>query len=104
MQQPKSYAATLILSFFLGGLGIHRFYTGYVGIGIIQLLTAGGCGIWTLVDFVNICFNNYKDSDNQELEGYNKTLGLAFFFIWAAFLILGILGYIFCIFLITLQG
>ena len=41
----KSYTAALLLSFFLGGFGIHRFYTGYIGLGILQLITAGGCGI-----------------------------------------------------------
>ena len=40
----KSYVVTLLLSFFLGFLGIHRFYTGYIVIGIVQLLTLGGCG------------------------------------------------------------
>lgn len=43
-----------ILCFFLGGLGIHRFYLGYTTVGLIQLFTAGGCGIWALIDFVRI--------------------------------------------------
>ena len=43
-----------LLCFFLGGLGIHRFYLGYTTIGIIQLLTGGGCGIWVLIDFIRI--------------------------------------------------
>ncbi len=93
MQQPKSYTATLLLSFFLGGLGIHRFYTGYIGIGILQLLTGGGCGIWTLIDFVSICFNNYKDANDQDLGGYNATLGKTFFFIWIALIVFGIIIY-----------
>lgn len=42
------------LCFFLGGLGIHRFYLGYPGIGILYLLTAGLCGIGVLVDFIMI--------------------------------------------------
>lgn len=91
MNQQKSYTATLLLSFFLGGLGIHRFYTGYIGLGILQLITLGGCGIWALIDFISICFNNYKSADGQELGEYNKTLGLTFFYIWVALLILGLL-------------
>jgi TM2 domain-containing membrane protein YozV len=43
-----------ILCFFLGYLGIHRFYLGYTTIGILQLITAGGCGIWALIDLFRI--------------------------------------------------
>ncbi len=91
MEQRKSYTATLLLSFFLGGFGIHRFYTGYIGLGILQLITLGGCGIWALIDFVRICFNNFKDADGQELADYNRTLGLTFFYAWIVLLILSIL-------------
>lgn len=91
MQQQRSYVVTLLLSFFLGGLGIHRFYTGYIGLGILQLLTFGGCGIWALIDFIRIFFNNFKDADGQELCEYNKTLGLAFFYVWIAIVILSII-------------
>jgi TM2 domain-containing membrane protein YozV len=50
----RSQLVAALLCFFLGGLGIHRFYLGYSTIGIIQLLTAGGCGIWVLIDFIRI--------------------------------------------------
>jgi len=43
-----------ILCFFLGYLGIHRFYLGYTTVGILQLLTVGGCGIWVIIDLVRI--------------------------------------------------
>jgi uncharacterized protein YceK len=43
-----------ILCFFLGALGIHRFYLGYTTIGILQLITLGGCGIWVLIDLIRI--------------------------------------------------
>lgn len=91
MQPQKNYTATLLLSFFLGGLGIHRFYTGYIGLGILQLITFGGCGLWALVDFISICFNNYKDADGQELAEYNKTLGQAFFYIWLALVVISVI-------------
>lgn len=91
MEQRKSYTATLLLSFFLGGFGIHRFYTGYIGLGILQLITFGGCGIWALIDFVRICFNNFKAADGQELADYNKTLGLTFFYVWLALAVIGTL-------------
>lgn len=86
----KSYTATLLLAFFLGGFGIHRFYTGYIGIGIIQLITAGGCGIWTLIDFINLCFGNFKDADGNLLADYNPALGRTLFWVWIALIVLGV--------------
>ena len=56
--QGKSQLAAALLCFFLGGLGIHRFYLGYVGIGLIQLFTAGGFWIWSFVDFIRICIGD----------------------------------------------
>lgn len=87
----KSYTAALLLSFFLGGFGIHRFYTGYIGLGILQLLTAGGCGIWALIDFVSICFGKYKDAQGNELADYNPQLGKIMFGVWIALFILGVI-------------
>lgn len=51
---PKSKLVTLLLAFFLGGLGVHRFYLGYTLIGALMLVTLGGCGIWALIDFILI--------------------------------------------------
>ena len=50
----KEWLVTLLLCFFLGYLGVHRFYTGHTGIGIAQILTFGGCGIWWFIDFILI--------------------------------------------------
>jgi len=44
--EKKQYMVALLLSVFLGGLGIDRFYLGYTVLGIVKLVTAGGCGIW----------------------------------------------------------
>lgn len=72
----KSYVVTLLLSYFLGFLGAHRFYTGYIGIGIVQLLTLGGCGIWTLIDYIMLVANKFNDRDGRPLENYNKALAI----------------------------
>ena len=54
-----------ILPAFLGVNGIHRFYTGKIGTGILMLITAGGCGVWTLIDLIIIATGGYKDGDGR---------------------------------------
>lgn len=61
----KDWLVTLLLCFFVGYLGIHRFYVGKTGTGIIQLLTFGGCGIWALIDFIVICMGNFTDAEGK---------------------------------------
>lgn len=63
----KDWLTTLLLCIFLGTIGIHRFYTGHTAIGIIQIVTLGGCGIWTLVDLIMIAMGTFKDGDGNLL-------------------------------------
>jgi hypothetical protein len=58
MDQEK--IITLLLWFFLGGLAAHRWYKGKpAGWNILFILTAGGCGIWAIVDLVNILTDKF---------------------------------------------
>jgi len=59
---------TMLLCFFLGGFGLHRFYTGHVLIGVLQLFTLGGCYIWAMVDFILILTGSYRDSEGRRLK------------------------------------
>lgn len=68
MKSEKNWLTTLLLCIFLGGIGVHRFYVGKIGTGILQLLTAGGCGIWTLIDLITIIVGNFKDSNGNEIK------------------------------------
>jgi len=65
--EQKDWLTTLLLCLFVGVFGVHRFYTGHTGIGIVQLLTAGGCGIWSLIDLITIITGSYKDSNGNTL-------------------------------------
>ena len=61
----KDWLTTLLLCFFLGSFGVHSFYAGKIAIGVIQLVTLGGCGIWTLIDFIMIICGKYHDSEGK---------------------------------------
>ena len=61
----KSWILALLLCIFLGGLGIHRFYLGYVGIGILELLTGGLFGILWIIDLIRILFDDLKPKDGD---------------------------------------
>jgi TM2 domain-containing membrane protein YozV len=65
--QGKSWIAALLLSIFLGSLGVDRFYLGYVGLGILKLITCGGVGIWWLIDLIFIATSKMTDAKGQPL-------------------------------------
>lgn len=64
----KNKLTAILLSIFVGGLGIDRFYLGYTGLGIVKLLTLGGFGIWALIDLIMLCAGSLRPADGSPWE------------------------------------
>ena len=68
MESTKSRTVAAVLCWFLGVIGVHRFYTGKTGSGIAMIFTLGGLGIWTLIDFIVILTGSFTDSEGKVLK------------------------------------
>jgi TM2 domain len=64
----KSRLVALLLCFLIGVFGVHRFYVGKIGTGLLQIFTLGGLGIWALVDFVLIAVGEFTDKQGRKLK------------------------------------
>jgi TM2 domain-containing protein len=69
VQQSQGYDWTvaLVLSILVGEFGVDRFYTGSIMLGLLKLITFGGCGIWWLIDIILIVTGSYKDANGRPL-------------------------------------
>lgn len=67
---PKSRVACAVLSFFFGVWGVHRFYVGKIGTGILWLLTLGFFGIAVWIDFIIIIIGAFKDKQGRVISNW----------------------------------
>lgn len=63
----KEWLVTLLLSIFVGTLGVDRFYMGQIGLGILKLITCGGLYIWWIIDIILIATRKMTDNDGRPL-------------------------------------
>lgn len=67
-EQTNKFIACILLCWFLGVFGGHRFYVGRTGSAIAMLLTFGGCGIWAIIDLIVIISGNFKDANGNPIK------------------------------------
>ena len=63
----KRILPVMLFCLFLGVIGVHRFYVGKIGTGILMILTFGGFGVWTLIDFILIVVGEFTDKDGKKI-------------------------------------
>jgi len=73
-KSDTNWTVLLYFSFWLGFLGVDRFYVGKVGTGILKLLTLGGLGIWWLVDLIVVASGKFTDASGQFVEKQGKVI------------------------------
>ena len=61
------WLALFLLTFFVGVLGVHRFYVGKIGTGVLVLITLGGLGVWFLVDLLLVVTGQFTNKDGQKI-------------------------------------
>ena len=99
-QPTKNYLVALLLSLFLGGLGVDRFYLGCPVTGLLKLITLGGLGIWALIDFIRLIFRdklcgNFRWDDESpytQMPYYNQDISSRMRFMDSTWIVVAFIG------------
>ncbi|MGP9536758.1 NINE protein [Brachybacterium sp. AOP43-C2-M15] len=97
---PKDFVVAWLLALFLGTLGVDRFYRGFVGLGLLKLITCGGAGLWALIDLLIIVVTGGRDSTGQQLAGFERNKRTA----WIVTPIVLVVGMIFSLVSSAISG
>lgn len=84
----KSFIATWLFAYFLGVIGVDRFYLGKIGTGILKLITVGGFGLWWLIDLIMVLAGATRDKAGNPLAGYEENKKIA----WIVTIVLVVVG------------
>lgn len=64
---PRSRLVALLFCVLFGVFGVHRFYVGKIGTGILMVVTFGGFGIWMLIDLILIAVGSFRDKEGRRV-------------------------------------
>lgn len=91
LRPQRSFVATWLFAWLLGGLGADRFYLGKIGTAVLKLVTLGGFGIWALIDLIIVLAGKTTDKQGQPLTGYDQKKVLAWI-VTGIFVVIGAVG------------
>jgi hypothetical protein len=95
IKSKKEWLALLLLSIFLGNLGVDRFYSGRIISGFIKIIgNFFSLGIWQYIDVLLICFGKFKDREGIPIIPSSKKVGIIIFVIYNVFIFIFALLYI----------
>ena len=63
----RTQLTAFLLCLLVGFLGVHRFYMGHYGMGVLQLCTLGCCGVLIIIDIIFICVNRFRTPKGDPL-------------------------------------
>lgn len=64
---PRSRLVALLFCVLFGVFGVHRFYVGKIGTGILMVVSLGGLGIWMLIDLILIAVGSFRDKEGRRV-------------------------------------